>query len=172
MSKIGVGVGEDFPVDDGDKSAGPEDDRAEFEEWKRRRDAYRAERERWRAQREERRTRRDEWRAKRRAFKQKVRDAARESFGPEWEAYRRDRWHHWPFSYGVMKILGIVLVIALISEIFRAPLLILALGIGAWFFFFHRHHRYGYACDYDFDAKPASGPSAKPAEQPKSPEAS
>ncbi len=52
MSKIGVGVGDEFPLDDGAaKSAAaetprtPEDDRAEFEEWKRRRDAHRAQRE-------------------------------------------------------------------------------------------------------------------------------
>ena len=39
MSKIGVGVGDDFPVDDGapkNTSEPPRDDRAEFEEWKRR----------------------------------------------------------------------------------------------------------------------------------------
>ena len=54
MSKIGVGVGDDFPVDDGapkNTSEPPRDDRAEFEEWKRRRDAYRAQREAWRTQR-------------------------------------------------------------------------------------------------------------------------
>ncbi len=44
MSKIGVGVGDEFPLDDGAAKAAdaprtPEDDRAEFEEWKRRRDA-------------------------------------------------------------------------------------------------------------------------------------
>ena len=55
-----------FPVDDGaPKNTGepPRDDRAEFEEWKRRRDSYRAQREAWRAQREEWRNRRDEWKA-------------------------------------------------------------------------------------------------------------
>ncbi len=90
-------------------------------------------------------------------------------FGPEWESYRdaRRRYGHyyWPFSYGLLRILGIVLVIALISEIFRAPLLILALIGGAWFFFFHRHHRYAHGgCDYDFDAQPAPQSSAQPSQ--------
>jgi hypothetical protein len=169
MSKIGVGIGEDFPVDDGGG------DRADYENWKRRRDEWRAKREQWRAEQEEWRQRRAEWRERRRAFKQKVRDAARETFGPEYEAYRDARWryrHYWPFGYGLLRILGIVLVIALISEIFRAPLLFLALIGGAWFFIAHRHHRYAYGCDYDFDAKPAS--RAEPPQQtpPPSPEAS
>jgi hypothetical protein len=47
MSKFGVGVGDDFPIDDnnGREQAQPQDDRAEYEEWKRRRDAHRAQRE-------------------------------------------------------------------------------------------------------------------------------
>lgn len=170
MSKIGVGIGEDFPVDDGESGGG--DDRADYEAWKRRRDEWRAKRDHWRAEQEEWRQRRAEWRARRRAFKQKVRDAARESFGPEYDAYRDARWRYrayWPFGYGVLRILGIVLVIALISEVFRAPLLFLALAGGAWFFLFHRHHhRYAGACDYDFDAKPASSRPAEP-QQPQSP---
>ncbi|HUJ03449.1 MAG TPA: hypothetical protein VLW75_07430 [Rhizomicrobium sp.] len=165
MSKLGVGVGEDFPVDDG---GGSGDDRAEFEAWKRRRDEWRAKREQWRHEREEWQQRRDEWRARRRAFKQKVRDAARDTFGPEYEAYRDARWRYrayWPFGYGVLRILGIVLVIALISEIFRAPLLFLALAAGAWFFIFHRHHRHAYSgCDYDIDAQPAARPQAQPSQ--------
>lgn len=170
MSKIGVGIGEDFPVDDGGG-----DDRSEFESWKRRRDDWRARRDQWRAQEEEWRQRRAEWRARKRAFKEKVRNAARETFGPEYDAYRdaRGRYgHYWPFGYRAMKILGIVLVIALIMEIFRAPLLFLALAAGAWFFIFHRHHhRHAYGCDYDFDAKPASRPQ-EPQTPPPSPEAS
>jgi len=173
MSKIGVGVGEDFPVDD---SKG-DNDRAEYEAWKRRRDEWRAKREQWRQDRAEWQQRRDEWRARRRAFKQKVRDAARETFGPEYDAYRdaRGRYgHYWPFSYGMLRILGIVLVIALISEIFRAPLLFLALAAGAWFFFFHRHHGYAHSgCDYDLDGQAAPPSSAQPSQPPPSaPEAS
>jgi len=167
MSKIGVGVGEDFPVDDGKG----EDDRAEFEAWKRRRDEWRAKREQWRQERDEWQQRRDEWRARKRAFKQKVRDAARDTFGPEYDAYRDARVRYrayWPFGYGVLRIIGIVLVIALISEIFRAPLLFLALAGGAWFFLVHRHHRHA-GCDYDFDAQPASGPAPAQPAQPQQP---
>jgi hypothetical protein len=179
MSKIGVGVGEDFPLDDGGKDGGG--DRAEYEAWKRRRDEWRARREQWRAEQDEWRARRGEWRARRRAFKEKVRAAARDTFGPEYDAYRDARWRYrayWPFGYGVLRIIGIVLVIALISEIFRAPLLFLALAGGAWFFFVHRHRRYAYGgCDYDFDAQPASKPSpsaqpAQPQPPPQTPEGS
>ncbi len=174
MSKIGVGVGEDFPVDDGNGG----DDRADYEAWKRRREEWRERREQWRAEEEEWRRRRWEWRARKRAFKEKVRAAARETFGPEYDAYRdaRTRYrHYWPFGYGLMRVLGIVLVIALISEVFRAPLLFLALAGGAWFFFAHRHHRYAHGCDYDFDARPASrpqGPPQQPQPPPQTPEAS
>src|ERR1700761_1983373 len=89
MSKFGVGVGDDFPVDDGSgPNAGanqgqPRDDRAEYEEWKRRREAHRAQREQWHAQREE-------WRNRKRAFKERVRAAARESFGDDYEDRRHD----------------------------------------------------------------------------------
>src|ERR1700761_3413483 len=95
MSKFGVGVGDDFPVDDGSgQNAGanqgePRDDRAEYEEWKRRKEAHRAQREQWHAQREE-------WRNRKRAFKERVRAAARESFGDHWD----ERHHGGDFGRG------------------------------------------------------------------------
>ncbi|HEV2562963.1 MAG TPA: hypothetical protein VGT78_12555 [Rhizomicrobium sp.] len=168
MSKIGVGVGEDFPVDDGPGKTGNEqDDRAEYEEWRRRRAEWRAQRERWRSQR-------DEWRAKRRAFKEKVRNAAHETFGPEWESYRRARhgyYRHWHFPFGIlMPILGIVLFFSLLSAVFKAPFFFLGLAALAWFFIAHRHHHRYEGCDYDIDAKPAAPqPAAQPAPPPPPP---
>ena len=178
MTKYGVGVGDDFPLDDGGRGnppggeqGQPRDDREEFEEWKRRRDEYRARREEWRRQR-------DEWRARRRAFKEKVRAAARESFGARGNGYRDgdyygwrhgDRRGHFPFfvwpAIGILiPILVLALIVSLIGAIFKSPFAFLALvalgfGVFAWR---HHHvpHHYGYsgACsDYDFDLKPTDG---------------
>src|SRR5258707_15357159 len=114
MSKIGVGVGDEFPLDDGAaKSAAaetprtPEDDRAEFEEWKRRRDAWRAQREAWRAQHAEwhrrRREWKDQWRAQRRQWRDDFRDGPRDGRYPP----------PFFFGYGLWRIVGIVAAIAL-----------------------------------------------------------
>lgn len=171
MSKIGVGVGEDFPVDDGPgkPNNSEQDDRADYEEWRRRRSERRAHRDEWRAQREQ-------WRAKRRAFKEKVRQAARDTFGPEWRSYRNARrgyYHHRHFPFGIlMPILGIVLFFSLLSAVFKAPFFFLALAGLAYFFFAHRyHHRYE-GCDYDIDAKPVQPKPAAQPEQPTPPPAS
>src|ERR1700756_3652829 len=100
MSKFGVGVGDDFPVDDGrgnepgrDQAQQPQDDRAEYEEWKRRRDAHRAQREEWRRQREE-------WKERKRAFKERVRQAARESFGAHARDYEDRHYYGWRSGRG------------------------------------------------------------------------
>ena len=173
MSKIGVGVGEDFPVDDGHgggQGAGqgaPRSEQEEFEDWKRRREQWRAQREQWRSQR-------DEWRARKRAFKQKIREAAQENFGQEWDShryaqYRRAR-HWYPFwpIWAVIPIVGIVLFVSLIAAIFKAPFLFLGLiAICAIAYGHHnnfRFHRY----DYDMPRgpivtpPPKSDPSAPP----------
>ena len=159
MSKIGVGVGDDFPVDDGNGvppggQQGPRteaDDRADYEDWKRRRDE-------WRSQRDASRAQREAWRASKRAFKEKVRAAARESFGQDWDPrdgrgydrYRRGR--HWGGLWMVIPILGIVAFFSLISAIFKAPFVFLGLiALGAVFFmhrghpwrFHHGHYGYG-----------------------------
>lgn len=179
MSKFGVGVGDDFPVDDGRGNAAgadqgqradnPGDDRAEYEEWKRRRDAQRAQRDEWRRQR-------DGWKARKRAFKERVRAAARESFGQEWDDYRRGQnrfdghRHRFPFFFWpvfglLIPILIVAIFISLISAVFKSPFLFLGLVLLAFLFFSHRHHHYRDRYrdfgprDYDFDLKPANGPS-------------
>jgi hypothetical protein len=182
MSKFGVGVGDDFPVDDGNGQGAsgnqgqPRDDRADYEEWKRRREAHRAQREQWRAQREE-------WRNRKRAFKEKIRAAARESFGDDWEDRRYGRGgfgygrRGFPFGVALIPVLGIVLVVALFAAIIKSPFVFLALALVGFFFFAHRFHHHGHRFaghgwhghdrhghdrhgrDYDFDLKPS--PEAK-----------
>ncbi|HEY2069635.1 MAG TPA: hypothetical protein VGG48_08795 [Rhizomicrobium sp.] len=171
MSKIGVGIGDDFPVDDegnGSNAGGPQgaprSEQEEFEDWKRRRDAHRAEREQWRASREE-------WRAKKRTFKQKVREAARESFGGDYDRWRHERYgrdghrHGWyPALWLLVPILALALFISLISAIFKAPFLFLGLIAiaavlfnqrrwlwhGDWHDYSHGHGR-GYGRGYGRD---------------------
>jgi hypothetical protein len=172
MSKFGVGVGEDFPVDDGPQgstsSGAPRTEQEEFEDWKRRRAEWRAQRDHWRAQR-------DEWKARKRAFKRKVREAARESFGNEWDAYRHERrrrygWYpFWPLW--LIPILCIVFFFSLIGAIFKAPLAILGLvAIGAVLFSHHNRYRhYGYDYDYGMPRGPIVTPPPSNAPPPVTP---
>ncbi len=181
MSKFGIGVGDDFPVDDGRGNeagrdqAPPQDDRAEYEEWKRRRDAHRAQREEWRRQR-------DEWRDRKRAFKERVRAAARESFGPRDGDYEYERHYGsrsgrsrrggfpflvWPAIGLLIPILIVALLVSVIAAVFKSPFLFLGLIALAFLFFGYRHHHdhdhfRGHHRGYDFDLKPANGPQSPP----------
>jgi len=182
MSKFGVGVGDDFPIDDnnGREQAQPQDDRAEYEEWKRRRDAHRAQREEWRRQREE-------WRERKRAFKERVRAAARESFGPRYGEYEDGYYHHsgwrsghrrggfpflvWPALGLLIPILIIALLVSVIAAVFKSPFVFLGLAVLAFLFIAHRHHHHhdhfrGPHGDYDFDLRPAGGPRPPQPPQP------
>jgi len=148
MSKIGVGVGDEFPVDDGaprapnpDPAAQEQADRAEFEEWKRRRDAYRAQREAWRASREEWRRRRrdwkDQWRARRRAWRDEFRDG-------DHAGHPGAGWHGaYPFHYGLWRIVGIVAVVALVVFAL-AHIGLFIVGLAALAVLFVAFHHYGH----------------------------
>jgi hypothetical protein len=194
MSKLGVGVGEDFPVDDenGNGGAGPQgdpgprseaDERGEYEDWKRRRDAHRAERDAWRADREE-------WRARKRAFKRKFKEAIHESFGdsrnwregesPSGRPYYHWRPRFWPLgAFGIsiaalvliVPILLLVLFFSLISAAFKAPLVILAIfAIGFLIFGMgHRRHGYDRGRRYYYDSDIEAPPRPRP--QPRAPQA-
>ena len=153
MSKIGVGVGDDFPVDDGapKNDSGPQaprDDRAEFEEWKHRRDAYRAQKDAWRAQREEWRARRDDWKAHIKAqsrawrddFREDIRAGAGEFAGP-YGRYRRRG--YFPFYGLLMRILFAVAAIALIVFVF-AHIGYILVGLLAVAVLFAAWHHYGH----------------------------
>ena len=188
MSKFGVGVGDDFPLDDGrgnasaagQGQASPEDDRTEFEDWKRRRDAYRA-------HREERQRQREEWRARKYAFKQKMRAAMRESFGDERYRDEDDGWRgrgyysyrmrggRFPFFliplFGILvPIIIVAVLISIVAAIFKSPFIFLALVLIAIFYFAHRHHEWERRHrDYDLDLKP-SRPSSTDQAPPQAPQ--
>ncbi|HEY1632640.1 MAG TPA: hypothetical protein VGF56_15090 [Rhizomicrobium sp.] len=193
MSKIGVGVGDDFPVDDENGGAGAgqqgqasprseADDRADYEMWKRRRDAFRADREARQAEREE-------WKARKRAFKRKLKEAIHDSFGNGGgdgggdEDPRGRDWHdryggrydgrprhfgwRWagPFAFLAIAVpfLILMLVFSLISAAFKAPFVILALFAVAWIVFGMRHHhgrgrRYYYDSDIETPPRGSRGP--------------
>ena len=195
MSKVGVGVGEDFPLDDenGNGTAGQQgprseaDDRADYEDWKRRRDAWRAEREARRADREAWRANREEWRARKHAFKRKLKEAIHDSFGDErnWrsdtgrggEPYYHWRPRFWPlgaFGMGLgvlalaVPILLLVLFFSLISAAFKAPFVILAIFAMCWIVFGMSHRRHDprrgrrYYYDSDIETPPGPRPSSPP----------
>lgn len=152
MSKIGVGVGDEFPVDDGNNpntgnTGAPPDDRAEFEEWKRRRDAWRAQREQWRAQRDEWHRRKHEWKAQWHEQKRAFRDEMRAKFGDDYDnyggrRYGRGRFHFAGF-YGLPRILGIILVIAIVIFAISHIGYILA-GLAAIALLFAAYHHFGH----------------------------
>jgi hypothetical protein len=172
MSKIDVGVGEDFPVGDGNKGAGAQDaqnsgadDRAEFEAWKRRRDDERH-------YYEDRHRRHEEWHQRKQEFKDRVKAAARDFHHDARDYHGRDHgrdeghdrdwhgrgWHFgrfWPMGIGIallvlaIPVLIIALFFSLISAAFKAPFVILAIvAIAALFFTLHHrrgYHRFGYS---------------------------
>ncbi len=157
MSKIGVGVGDDFPVDDGSNpntnnsnnpgSEPPRDDRAEFEEWKRRRDAYRGQREQWRAQHDEWQRRKAEWKEQWRESRRAWRDQQRETYDGGF-AYpqmgRRQRGGGWFFGgHGLMRLLGLFLVVALVVFAISHIGYILA-GLAAVAVLFVAYHHFGH----------------------------
>jgi hypothetical protein len=121
MAKLGVGIGEEFPMDD---SGGPDEESLRRQrEWARRKQAFR-----------------DFW--------SKVKAAARESFGEDWDQFTARlftvRW--WP--YGVpMFILAAIFVICLISAVLAAaPALLVSGGLFAFVLWRYRK-RYGRAGD-------------------------
>jgi Flp pilus assembly protein TadB len=151
MSKIGVGVGEDFPVDEEHGGAGvgpqgaPRTEQEEFEAWKQRRAEHRAQRDAWRAQR-------DEWLGRKRAFKENMRRAVHESFGPgDYRGARHAmRFPFWAPFFVLIPILCIATFVAVIAAAFEAPFAFLALVMGLMLFavvrqhHWRRHFHYGY----------------------------
>jgi len=149
MTKIGVGVGEDFPLGEGPahpqtghgREGHPCRDHEAWREWRRQRHA-------WRRQ----------WRARRRAFKEQLRQNIYENFGPKAEAefrYRHDRPHF--ASYALIAILAIAGGIAVLIALISHPLVLLALIGGAVLFAVGRHHHFD-----EFGFEPAPAPAASP----------
>ena len=117
MAKLGVGIGEEFPM--GEPAAPDEETLRRKREWERRKQAFR-----------------DFW--------SKVKGAARESFGQDWDHYterlRTVRW--WPYGvllFGLAALFAIFLASALLAA---APALLLTGGLFAFLFWRYRK-RYG-----------------------------
>jgi hypothetical protein len=112
MSKIGVNIGEDFPVEDPSRTSGPadqsqpspddrqqsadgdgaangSDDRDEFERWK----WWREGEQHWQ---EDVRNARAEWEARKRAFKENIRAAVHDAMG----SHVNGRHHAWGHTWG------------------------------------------------------------------------
>ena len=123
MSKLGVGVGDEFPIDDGkpageNAAGGPGNDpdrEARRAEWRKQREAFREQRRQWRDQW------RAEWRERKHAFKEEM----RAQFGDEFDhdhcygngGYHRRYWrgHH---LFQVLIILGLIMIgITLLNHI-------------------------------------------------------
>jgi Flp pilus assembly protein TadB len=122
MAKLGVGIGEEFPMDD---SAGPDEEALRRRrEWARRKQAFA-----------------DFW--------SKVKIAARESFGEDWDHYAGRfstiRW--WPYG-AVLVACGVLFVIFLASAVFAAVLtaapVLLATGVMFVLMFRLYRKRYGH----------------------------
>ena len=120
MAKLGVGIGEEFPMND---SAGPDEEALRRQrEWARRKQAAR-----------------DFW--------SKVKAAARESFGDDWDHYSdrlRARW--WPYGL-LLLVCAAMFTISLASALVAAaPALLVSAALFALVFWRYRK-RYGRADD-------------------------
>jgi hypothetical protein len=171
MSKIGVGVGDDFPVDDGGNRADPpRDDRAEFEAWKRRRDAHRAQREAWRR-------RRAEWKAQWREQRRALHDAWHENNG---DAFSRGRYRRGYPYFGGHQVMKLIMIAGVIALVVFALMHIgyIIVGLLALAVLFAAYHRFGHdPLDFDFADRRYSRPMTTPppaptpsVEQPRGPE--
>lgn len=137
MSKIGVAIGEDFPVDDGpDRPHEPHDEHCgpywdAREEWRRQRHEWRRQ---WKA---EWRARKHEWRQHKRAFKSQLRDSAYEH--GDYRRYYRGHGFHLGYLIPILAIAGgIAIIVALINN----PLVLLALVVGGVAFVAWRRHEH------------------------------
>ena len=173
MTKIGVGVGEDFPADDSKPAEAPGEtasgdrrydgrDYARYDaEYAARREAYR----KWREQRREwKRQWRDEWRARKRAFREQVHQSIYENAGYDPRRDYRHYGHPAFWNYGILwVVLGIIATIAVISFLFSH--IFIVVGVIAVLALFAAYHH-----GYDpFDLEPAADYS-RPATPPPAPQ--
>ncbi len=162
MGKLGVGVGDDFPIDEGKPrdaappGAGPDYEK-EREEWRKRREEWRKQRDEWR---EKRRQWRDEWRRKRREFREEM----RARYGGDFDDYEPWRWYGDP--HHLFRILGILALIVVTIMIFSHIYILFGLIVLAGLYFAYRggfdHFDYLY-----MGAPPRPNPPAPPGDAPK-----
>ncbi len=157
MGKLGVGIGDDFPVEDGQRGPSGENaaasDPGRDAEYEKRREDYRKARDAWREQRHK---MRDAWREKRRAYREQMRarygDAHAGEFGhgPHW-----GDGHHWGFGpHRLFQILVIVGLVMLAIAIFSHIYILFGLVVLAGLYFAYR----GGFDHFDFGEPPHSAP--------------
>jgi len=160
MGKLGVGVGEDFPMDDGK----PRDTESEAE-WQKAREEWRKAHDEWHKQREEWREKRRELRDKWKKFRDQFRAEMRERYSARYEGWD----HHWGWDdgrivVGLIAILGLVALTILIFSHFTLFLGLLVLG-GLWFAWRGGFdHHFEDHIDHRF---PQTGNGSPPADAPK-----
>jgi Flp pilus assembly protein TadB len=115
MGKIGIGVGEDFPVDEAAEPRTCEDRDKEYEAQRRAREAWHA-----------------EWHERAHRFKDDVRRSYHEHFG--------DR-GYLAHNYFVLRVLGVVAIVALVLALMPHVLMfaLMAVALGAVLFAALRH---------------------------------
>lgn len=139
MAKLGVGVGEEFPVDEkqpegapgareaNEGSSGSDEARRCREDWRAERDAIRA-----------------EWRPRKRIFRDEMRRRMRGRFGN----------HPYTYHYGaVLRLFAVVAVAALLFALLPHLLTFLAIAVLLTFVFFIAHRGYHFHHHYN-DAHP------------------
>jgi hypothetical protein len=122
MGKIDVGVGQDFPVEDGkqpDNTAGSDDERCR------------------RAREERGGAGRSEWRARKRAFREDVRASFHKHFGDH--AFDM---HHHGFGRVLIAVALVALAVAILPHVFLFVALVLAIVfyVAHRGGFYHYHH--------------------------------
>jgi len=161
MGKLGVGIGDEFPVDDpkgptSGETAGPGDSAPRDPEIDKLREEYRKARDAWR---EQRRKLRDAWRERRHA----ERDDMRRRYGDSFSSQRWDEhfWHyHWRFDpRHIANLLLIVGLIVLAIVIFSHIYILFGLIVLAGLYFAYRG---GFERHFDLHDPPHSAPTAPP----------
>ena len=154
MGKLGVGIGDDFPIDDGRPQdtapPGPGSDyEREREEWRKRREEWREKRRQWR----------DEWRKKRREFQAEI----QARYG---DFHDDDHWRWHASPHHILRILAILGLIVVTIMIFSHIYILFGLIVLAGLYFAYR----GGFDHFDYPhtgAPPRPNPPAPPADAPK-----
>ncbi len=164
MGKFGVGIGDEFPIDDGKPSQdgphGPEDfyaNNPDYEarraEWRRQREAFREQRRQWREQW------RAEWRERKLAFREEMR--ARYENGGTTDCYGYGGTHHryWR-SHRLFHLLAVVGLIVIAITVLSHIYVLFGLVVLAGLYFAYRG---GFDHFEPFDFTPAAPRGAPPA---------
>ena len=157
MSKFGVGVGDDFPIDEGKPreaapaGAGPDYEK-EREEWRKQREEWREKRRQWH----------DEWRRKRRQFREEM----RARYGGDFSDGEHWSWRWYGEPNHLFRLLGILALIVVTIMIFSHIYILFGLIVLAGLYFAYR----GGFDHFDYphmSAPPRPNPPAPPADGPK-----